>query len=134
MLILWSALLPKRAADPSLSMYAKIVYMWRSLLNLRSNSTWKRPGGRRVLGVCCILLVVLGATAELTHAHSSGTIHPDCSLCVVAHSAAQVTVYSPAPVVLRPVAECADPEPIFVRRSLDIRLSIRPPPVAPAFA
>jgi len=108
--------------------------MWRSLLNSRSNSTWKRPGWRRLVGVCCILLVVVCASAELTHAHSSGTIHPDCSLCMVAHSAAQVTVYSPAPVVLRPVAKCADPEPIFVRRTLDIRLSIRPPPVAPAFA
>jgi len=115
-------------------MYAKIVNMWRSVLDLRSNLAWKRPGWRRVLGVCCILLVVLGATAELTHSHSSESIHPDCALCVVAHSAAQVTVYSPAVVVLRPVAKCADPEPIFVRRDLDIRLSIRPPPVTPAFA
>ncbi len=110
------------------------MYMWRSLLDLRSSSTLDRSGWRRLLGICCILLVLLGASAELTHAHASGSIHPDCSLCVVAHSAAQTTVHVEAPLALRPVANCADPEPIFVRRSLDIRLSIRPPPVAVAFS
>jgi hypothetical protein len=101
--------------------------MERSLRDLRWKSGW-----RRLIGVCCILLVVFGASVELTHAHPSGQASPDCSLCVVAHSAAQATVYTVAPLVLRPVAECADPEPIYVRRRLDIRLSIRPPPVSPA--
>ncbi len=101
-------------------------------LSLR-NQRWK-CGWRRLVGVCCILLVVFGATVELTHAHPSGRTSPDCSLCVVAHSAAQATVATVIAVVLRPVAKCADPEPIFVRRSVGIRLSIRPPPVSPAFA
>jgi hypothetical protein len=86
------------------------------------------------LGLCCVLLVILGASAELTHQHNSGRIHPDCSLCVTAHSAAQATVATVVAVVLRPVAKCADPEPLFLRRTLDIRLSIRPPPVAPSFS
>ncbi len=96
-------------------------------------------GWRRVVGVCCILLGLLAGSAELVHVHNSGPhdsgrIHPDCSLCVTAHSAAQATVAVVVAVVLRPVAKCADPEPIFLRRALDIRLSIRPPPAAPAFA
>jgi hypothetical protein len=93
-----------------------------------------RGGWRRLVGVCCILLLVFGASAELNHSHASGRLSPDCSLCVVAHSAAQATVATVVAVMLRPVAECSDPEPLFVRRTLDIRLSIRPPPVAPAFA
>lgn len=102
------------------------------------NSRW-HPDWRRLLGVCSILLLLLGAGAELNHSHSfdahdAGRIHPDCGLCVTAHSAAQATVAAVVTVALRPVANCVDPEPIFFRRSLDIRLSIRPPPVAPAFA
>ncbi len=94
---------------------------------------------RRLLGVCSILLLLLGAGAELNHSHSldshdSGRIHPDCSLCVTAHSAVQATVATVVAVALRPVANCVDPEPIFRRRSLGIRLSIRPPPAAPVSA
>lgn len=88
---------------------------------------------RRWLGVCCILLLIFGSSVELTHAHDAGKIHPDCSLCVTAHSAAQATVAGVVSVTLRPVAKCVDPEPIFCRRALNIRLSIRPPPVAPVF-
>jgi hypothetical protein len=103
--------------------------MGRSLLNPQKNS-----GRRRILGLVCVLLVLFAASAELIHEHTSGTIHPDCSLCVTAHSAVQTTVATEVAVVLRPVAKCVDPEPIFLRRSLDIRLSIRPPPVATTVA
>jgi len=105
--------------------------MGRSSPNSRWHLDW-----RRILGVLSILLLLLGAGAELNHSHSfdSGRIHPDCGLCITAHSAAQATVATVVAVALRPVAKCIDPEPIFCRRSLDIRLSIRPPPVAPVFA
>ena len=103
--------------------------MGRSLLNSQKNGGW-----RRLIGLFCILLVIFAGSAELIHSHDSGSIHADCSLCVTAHSAAQATVATVVAVVLRPVAKCADPEPIFLRRTLDIRLSIRPPPVAPVFA
>ncbi len=110
------------------------MYMRRSLSGWRWHFDW-----RRLVGVCSILLVLLGASAELNHSHDLGThdsgrIHPDCSLCVVAHSAAQATVHTVAAVALRPVSKCSDPEPIFCRPSLDIRLSIRPPPASPSFA
>jgi hypothetical protein len=111
------------------------MYMWERWPGKRRQFDW-----RRLLGVCSILLVLFGASAELNHSHNSGAthdsgrIHPDCSLCVVAHSAVQATVHTVAAVVLRPVAKCSDPEPIFGRHFLDIRLSIRPPPVAPSFA
>lgn len=108
---------------------ATLRYMGRSLLKSPKNDLW-----RRLLGLCCILLVIFAASAELIHSHESGSIHPDCSLCVTAHSAVQATVATVVAVALRPVAKCSDPEPIFFRRTLDIRLSIRPPPVAPAFA
>lgn len=101
--------------------------MRRSLLSSRWQIDW-----RRLVGVGCILLVLLGASAELNHAHASGRIHPDCSLCVTAHSTAQATVATVVAVALRSVAKCTDPEPIFLRRALDIRLSIRPPPAPPA--
>jgi len=104
--------------------------MWRSFLNRRSIPGGKPSGWRRLLGICCILLVIVGASAELNHFHASGGVHSDCSLCVTAHSVAQASVATIAAVVLRPVADCSDPEPLFIRRSLDIRLSIRPPPVA----
>jgi hypothetical protein len=102
------------------------------------SSRWQ-PDWRRLLGVCSILLLLLGAGAELNHSHNfdshdSGRIHPDCGLCVTAHSTAQATVATVVAVSLRPVARLIDPEPIFFRRSLDIRLSIRPPPAALAFA
>src|SRR5271165_7605578 len=105
--------------------------MGRSLLNRQQNGVW-----RRLLGVFCILLVIFAASAELIHSHGSGDhvsgrIHPDCSLCVTAHSTAQVAVATVVAVVLRPVAKFSDPEPLFFRRSLDIRLSIRPPPATP---
>jgi hypothetical protein len=103
--------------------------MGKRLLSCQRNDGW-----RRVVGVCCVLLVLLAASAELSHAHISGGIHPDCSLCVTAHSAAQATVATTAALVLHHVARCADPEPIYTRRSLDIRLSIRPPPALPLFA
>jgi hypothetical protein len=107
------------------------MYMWQTLLNQRPTAGGKPSGWRSLLGICCILLLIVGASAELNHFHASGGVHSDCSLCVTAHSVAQASVATVAPVVLRPVADCADPEPLFVRRSLDIRLSIRPPPVAP---
>src|SRR5271154_1215347 len=103
--------------------------MGRSLLHPQKNGGW-----RRLVGLCCILLVIFAASAELLHEHDAGRIHPDCSLCVTAHSAAQTSVATVVAVILRPVAKCADPEPLFLRRTLDIRLSIRPPPVAPSFS
>jgi hypothetical protein len=103
--------------------------MGRSLLTSQANGGW-----RRILGLFCVLLVIFAASAELVHSHDSGGIHADCSLCVTAHSAAQAAVATVAAVALRPVARFADPEPLFLRRTLDIRLSIRPPPVAPAVA
>src|SRR5277367_1040019 len=105
------------------------MYMGRRLLNPKQNGGW-----RRLLGLCCILLVIFAASAELLHQHDAGRIHPDCSLCVTAHSAVQASVATVVAVVLRPVATCVDPEPLFLRRSLDIRLSIRPPPVASTVA
>jgi hypothetical protein len=103
--------------------------MERSVQDRQSTRGW-----RRLACLCCILLVVFGTTAELIHAHPSGRTSTDCSLCVMAHSAAQTTEYTVAPLVLRSVAKCADPEPAHVRHSLDNRLSIRPPPASPAFA
>jgi hypothetical protein len=105
--------------------------MGRTLLH-QQNSGW-----RRVFGVFCILLVLLASSAEIVHVHNDGLrdsagIHPDCSLCVTAHSAVQATVATVVAVTLRTVAKCADPEPIYFHRDLDIRLSIRPPPVAPS--
>jgi hypothetical protein len=103
--------------------------MGRSLLNSQGNGGW-----RRVVGFLCILLVIFAAGAELVHEHGSGRIHPDCSICVTAHSAVQATAATVVAVVLRPVARFVDPEPLYRRPTLDIRLSIRPPPVAPAVA
>jgi hypothetical protein len=108
--------------------------MWQNLFNRRADQDWKQSGWRRVAGICCILLLLVGASAELNHSHASGRIHSDCSLCVTAHSAVQATVAIVAAVALRPVADCVDPQPTFIRRTYSTRLSIRPPPVAPAFA
>jgi disulfide bond formation protein DsbB len=108
--------------------------MWHELLNQRSKRAGHRFVWRRLVGICCILLVVLGASAELNHAHASGRINPDCSLCVTAHSTAQATVHAMAPLVLRPVSDCAESEPLFFGYKQAIRLSIRPPPVAPALS
>jgi hypothetical protein len=106
---------------------ATLIHMGQSLF------TTQKSGWRRVFGVFCILLVLLASSAEIVHVHGTGLhnsagIHPDCSLCVTAHSAVQATVATVVAVTLRTVAKCADPEPIFFRRDLDVRLSIRPPP------
>jgi hypothetical protein len=109
-------------------------HMWQIFSDRRADLDWKQSGWRRVVGICCILLLLFAASAELNHSHASGRIHSDCSLCVTAHSAAQAVVVTVAAVALRPVAKCVDPQPLYIRRTYSIRLSIRPPPVAPDFA
>jgi hypothetical protein len=97
--------------------------------DLLKNRRW-----RRLCAIACILLVIFASSAELIHKHESGRVNPDCSLCVTAHSVVQATVYTIAPVPMLTLARLAETQPDYVRHRLDIRLSIRPPPVSPSFA
>ncbi len=88
---------------------------------------------RTIVGVVCVLLILFGAAAHVTHTHGlSSDPHPDCSLCMVAHAAAsppapfvlpQVTEHVTSVVLLPETAPLEEPEVPFYSR---------PPPTASA--
>jgi hypothetical protein len=100
-----------------------------ALNNSTSPVYWKR-----LVGILCVFLVLLGGTLEATHSHPSDRIDHDCPLCVAAHSAAQITVFEIQPETVRLVDFIVDPTPLPRRRFVALALYIRPPPVDSAFA
>lgn len=60
------------------------------------------PWLRSFVAVLCISLVVLGGVLSVAHSHNgSGESHPDCGLCVVAHTAIQSGTPAPQAVVVQ---------------------------------
>ena len=62
------------------------------LLNPNAGRAWLRT--RIALVLCCVLLLVFGATVQIAHVHT-GQAHPGCALCATAH----VAVSLAAPIV-----------------------------------
>jgi len=89
-----------------------------------------------LLGIVCIALVLFTGILRVTHSHPNGRIDPDCSLCMTAHTVAQVVVVVAIQITSQPVERyvtesyCA-PLP---RQRFVLKLANRPPPVTPAFA
>lgn len=100
------------------------------VLGLRNSGLLKTS--KRILAVVCVLLVVFGATVQLTHAHADGKeiAHADCALCLSAHA---TPVAAAPPIVLVSASFLAlietpvvSERPIF---ELGFALFTRPPPV-----
>jgi hypothetical protein len=89
---------------------------------------------RHLTTLLCVLLLVFGTTLQMTHAHSSGESHADCSLCVTAHAATTVPVPQIALVLPAALAETPPPAPTSPRVPAYCAhpLSIRPPPAVAA--
>ena len=89
-----------------------------------------------ILGIACVALILLTGVIRVTHHHANGRIDPDCSLCMVAHTVAQVVVVVAVQIVSRPVERYVAetyraPLP---RQRFVLKLANRPPPSTPAFA
>ena len=99
----------------------------RAFANTSSRLNWKR-----LVGILCVLLVFASGTLQATHFHPSERIAHDCSLCVAAHSSAQVAVFAIRPEPLRPTVMAADPKPLPRHRIVALTLYTRPPPAGSA--
>lgn len=86
-----------------------------------------------LLVALCVVLVVLSGTIQVSHFHPDGQIHPDCSLCVIAHSAPTVVHAIVIHVNSRAVETVVLARRIHMPRAeVFIRLISRPPPANPA--
>jgi hypothetical protein len=88
---------------------------------------------RVLLGTFCVLLIAFSATVRVVHTHDlAGNSHPDCALCLVAHSGVTAFAYFvlPAPQQwITPVEMSPAENP---RESCVLSFYCRPPPAEPA--
>jgi len=80
--------------------------------------------------VLCISVVLLGGMVSVTHSHRAlGKSHPDCGLCLVAHTAIQAGTPAPQIFVVRVFTrvEASPQAPDLPSIALDPLFS-RPPP------
>jgi len=82
--------------------------------------------------LCCLLLVLVFAGIEATHAHADGKISGQsgaCAVCITGHASAPAVTFHPLP-ALRTVAIVAIPA-LEQDKSIGVELSlfIRPPPL-----
>jgi hypothetical protein len=82
--------------------------------------------------LCCLLLVLVFAGIEATHAHADGKISGQsgpCAVCITGHASAAPVTFHPLP-ALRTVAMVATPA-LEQDKSFGVELSlfIRPPPL-----
>jgi hypothetical protein len=85
----------------------------------------------RVVALMCVLLLLVFAGLEATHAHADGKVSASsCAMCVSAHASAPALTANPLP-TLRPVARVAVQfETERPRTALRLAFFIRPPPSA----
>ncbi|HEY6936278.1 MAG TPA: hypothetical protein VI424_03950 [Terriglobales bacterium] len=91
------------------------------------------PGGLKSLIVLCsLLLVLVFAGIEATHAHADGKISGQsgsCAVCVTVHASAPAVTFHPLP-ALRAVAMVAIPALEQGKsHGAELSLFIRPPPL-----
>lgn len=85
---------------------------------------------KSLVAVVCISLVMLGGMLSVTHSHKAmGPSHPDCGLCLVAHTAIHTGTPAPEIVVVKVFTrvEVAPEIPDLPSISLEPLFS-RPPP------
>jgi hypothetical protein len=87
-----------------------------------------------ILALLCVVLVIFAGLVQLTHSHGSGTLsHPDCALCVSAHTTVSPSTPVTLPAPLTHIARVEIAAPTRAPRSLfKYSFRIRPPPVVPA--
>jgi len=94
--------------------------------NGRVGRSWLRP----LVALLCISVVLLGGMLSVTHSHKAlGKSHPDCGLCLVAHTAIQAGTPAPQIFVIQVFTrvELAPETPDVPSISRDPLFS-RPPP------
>jgi hypothetical protein len=86
------------------------------------------------LALLCALLVIFAGLIQVTHSHGADTLsHPDCALCVSAHSTASPSALVILPAALTHIARIESAAPAEAPRFLfTYSHRIRPPPVVPA--
>jgi hypothetical protein len=93
-----------------------------------------RRKGELLLAVMCVVLVMFAGLIQVTHSHGNDSLsHPDCALCVSAHTTVSPSAPITAPAALTHIArievveQAAGPSCLFI-----YNYRIRPPPVVPA--
>lgn len=87
-----------------------------------------------ILGIACIALVLLTGILHVSHTHPNGQIDHDCSLCMTAHQAVQITIAVTFIVSAGPLAwYTLDRYAPVPRQRFLLKLANRPPPVPTAF-
>jgi hypothetical protein len=94
------------------------------------NSVTHRSWLRVSVAVLCISLILLGGLLFATHTHQQeAAAHPDCVLCVVAHTAIQIGAPAPQIFVIQVVTRLdASPEAPALPSIAQDPLFSRPPP------
>jgi hypothetical protein len=87
-----------------------------------------------LLALLCVVLVVFAGLIQVTHSHGGDSLsHPDCALCVSAHTTVSPSTPITAPAVLTHIARVEVAEPAAGPPCLfSDNFRIRPPPVVPA--
>src|ERR1700722_11104565 len=103
------------------------------MLSLKRTSEPRR-NRELYLALVCALLVFFAGVIQLTHSHGADTLsHPDCALCVSAHSSVSPAAPVQLPAALTHIARIERVATTAAPRSLfTYSHRIRPPPVAPA--
>ena len=88
-----------------------------------------RAPWRLLVGALCIALILVSGTLSVSHSHPDGNVHSDCSLCVTAHAAVQISVPPAEIAVVCVFIAVETPESIARPQSnLQFALFSRPPP------
>jgi hypothetical protein len=95
----------------------------------------RRPW-RVAVALFCALLLIFGATVQVSHVHSGTDVsHAGCALCATAHVVVSPATPVAAPLVAKQAATpVLDLQPCRAHNFLPFSLYHRPPPVAVAFA
>jgi len=95
-----------------------------------TESSRSRTMAGTILAVFCVLLVILGGTIQVVHAHESANLaHSDCSLCTTAHLVSLAVV--PAAILIavkHDIQVLASLKPVCPRTLSVFELFTRPPP------
>lgn len=84
-----------------------------------------------LLSGLCIVLLLLGVTAQAVHTHPDDSIHGNCTLCVSVHAVPSITAVVSSVPLMEPVELfTAQLQKSFPHSEIFFALSIRPPPIA----
>lgn len=94
-----------------------------------------RDWARQLLAIVAALLIAFGAVVQVTHHHDDAkATHPDCSLCLVAHTRIAAPAVVALPVLERHFAEMEFLHSETPRTTSVLFFYSRPPPALAALS